>query len=121
MLTAGQCHEAPLFETLLTQGAVKRLGRGRPKHRPFRIVGDKGYSSAKIRAFCRRRGIRFTIPSRSNERYRGTYDPRIYATRNRIERLFNRLKQFRRIATRYEKRAVNFCAMLTFASILLWL
>jgi transposase len=69
----------------------------------------------------RRRGIRFTIPHRSNERRRGTFDRVLYRQRNRIERLINRLKQFRRIATRYEKRAENYLAMLTIAAILLWL
>ncbi len=94
---------------------------GRPRLRPRRVVGDKGYSSGKIRLYLRRRGIRLTIPRKSNERRRGKFDKSIYRQRNRVERLFNRLKQFRRIATRYEKRAENYLAMLTLASILLWL
>ena len=67
-----------------------------------------GYSSGQIRRYLRRRGIRLTIPRKSNEKHRGKFDKSIYRTRNRVERCFNRLKQFRRIATRYEKNAENY-------------
>lgn len=105
----------------MEQGAVKRRTRGRPRLRPERIVGDKGYSSAAIRAYCRRYRIRITIPRKRNERHRGPFSRALYRQRNRVERLINRLKQFRRIATRYEKCATNYLAMLTIAAILLWL
>lgn len=121
VLTAGQRHEAVVFEQLMAQGAVKRIGRGRPRLRPRRIVGDKGYRSRKIRQFLRRRHIRYTIPRKRNERRTGSFDRAIYRTRNRVERLINRLKQSRRIATRYEKYAVYYLAMLTIAAIQLWL
>jgi transposase len=85
------------------------------------IERDKGYSSVKIRTFLRRRGIRITIPRKDNERHRGKFDKAAYRLRNRVERCFNRLKQFRRVATRYEKKAQNYLAVLTIASILLWL
>ena len=61
-LTAGQRHEAAAFEPLMEQGAVKRVGRGRPRQRPYRVIGDKGYSNGKIRRYLQRRGIRATIP-----------------------------------------------------------
>ena len=77
---------------------VKRPGRGRPRLRPKRIVGDKGYSSRKIRTYLRRRGIRITIPRKSNERRTGPFNRVIYRERNRVERLINRLKQWQRIA-----------------------
>ena len=121
VLTPGQRHELSVAERLMDQGSVKRPGRGHPKRRPHRLVGDKGYSSRPFRNFLRRRGIRYTIPRKSNEQRGGPFDRPLYHQRNRVERLFNRLKQFRRIATRYEKRAVNYAAMLTIASILLWL
>lgn len=105
----------------MEQGAVKRTRSGLRRLRPKRVVGDKGYSSGKIRLYLRRRGIRVTIPRKDNERRRGKFDKSIYRQRNRVERCFNRLKQFRRIATRYEKKAENYLAMLTLASILLWL
>ena len=102
-------------------GAVKRVGRGRPKLRPKRVVGDKGYSSRTIRQSTRRRGIRITIPRKENECRSGPFDRAIYRLRNRVERLINRLKQFRRLATRYEKRAENYKAMWLIAATLLWL
>ena len=76
-----------MFETLLSQGAVKRPGPGRPKLRPQRIAGDKGYSSRKIRSFAQRHGIRITIPHRRNEHHPGQFDRTIYKQRNRVERL----------------------------------
>jgi transposase len=121
VLTPGQRHEAMVVETLLEQGAVKRPGRGRPKLRPKRVVGDKGYSSRKIRAYLRRRGIRHTIPRKRNERRTGPFNRTLYRERNRVERLINRFKQFRRLATRYEKRADNYHGMWVIAAILLWL
>ena len=121
VLTPGERHETTAFAQLLEQGAVKRRGRGRPRLRPKRIVGDKGYSSRKIRAYLRRRGIRITIPRKTNERRTGPFNRAIYRERNRVERLINRLKQFRRLATRYEKRAAYHQAMWVIAATLLWL
>jgi transposase len=121
VLTAGQRHEATQLEVLMEQGAVKRVGRGRSKLRPKRVLGDKGYSSRKIRRYLKRRGIGSTIPRRCDETRTGPFNRALYKESNYIERLMNRLKQFRRVATRYEKRAVNFLAMVTLASIMLWL
>ena len=121
VLTPGQRHEATVFEELMTEGAVKRPGRGRPRIRPGRVCGDKGYSSRKIRAYLRRQGIRYTIPRKTNERRTGPFDRVLYRTRNLVERAINRLKQFRRIATRYEKKAENYLAMLQIGSTLIWL
>lgn len=121
IITPGQQHEATVFEALMEQGAVTQRRTGRRRLRPKRVVGDKGYSSGKHRRYLRRRGIRYTIPRKRNERRTGPFDRAIYRTRNLVERLINRLKQFRRLATRYEKRAINFAAMLTIAAIRLWL
>jgi hypothetical protein len=68
VLTGGERHEVTVLEQLLAQGAVKRAGRERPKRRPRRLVGDKGYSYRFVRALLRRRGIRYTIPRRSDQR-----------------------------------------------------
>ena len=119
LITAGQRHEQVMFEPLMERGAVKR-GHGRPRIRPDRVVGDKGYSSKRIRRYLRGRGIGVVIARQKRER-RVRFDKAAYRKRNVVERLINRLKQFRRIATRYEKRAVNYLAMLTIAAILLWL
>ena len=121
VLTPGQQHEATVVLDLLTRGQVKRAGPGRPRRHPKRLVGDKGYSSRWFRQALRQRGIRITIPRRINEHRSGPFDREIYRLRNRVERFFNRLKQFRRIATRYEKRAENYAAMITLAAIVLWL
>ncbi len=121
VLSPGQWHEQRVVRQLLQQGAVKRPGRGRPRLRPRRLVGDKGYSSPSFRRFLRRRGIRYTIARRSNEHRGGSFDKAVYRQRNRVERLINRLKQFRRVATRYDKRAANYAAWVTIAAIFLWL
>ena len=104
----------------MQQGAVRRPS-GQLRLYPKRVVGDKGYSFRPFRRFLHKKGIRNTIPTRSNQRRHPSFDKEIYRQRNKVERLFNRLKQFRRIATRYEKRAANYAAMLTLAMILLWL
>jgi transposase len=121
VLTAGQRHEATAFEALMSRGTVKRLGPGRPKIRPKRVAGDKGYCGAPIRRFLRRRGIRFTIAKRRNMCRKGPFNKAIYRQRNRVERLINRFKQYRRLATRYEKRADNYLTMWQIAAILMWL
>jgi len=121
VLTAGQRHETVAFERLMRQTVIHRPGRGRPQQRPHRLVADKGYSSRKIRAYLRRRGIRQTIPHKVNEYRTGPFDRAMYRSRNLVERLINRLKQFRRVATRYEKRADNYLAMLLLATLTLWL
>ena len=121
MLTPGQRHEASVFEELMTQGEVRRSGRGRPRMKPQRVCGDKGYSSRRIRDYLRRRGIRHTIPRKINERRTGPFNRVLYRKRNLVERTINRLKQFRRIATRYEEKAENYLAMLQIGSLLLWL
>lgn len=105
--TPGQRHEAVVFEQRLETGAVKRRGPGRPKRRPHRLMGDKGDSSGRIRRHARQHGIRTTIPRKRNEGHTGPFDRTLYRRRNRVERLINRCKQFRRIARRDEKRAAH--------------
>lgn len=119
-LTPGQQHDITMAETLLEQGAVLRKSTGRKRRYPKRLVADKGYSSRKFRSYLRKHGIAVTIPHKGNDRHKGAFDKDVYRTRNRVERLFARLKQFRRIATRYEKRGENFAAMVTIAGIFLW-
>ena len=120
LFTAGQRHEQSAFEALMETGAVKRLRQGRPRIRPDRVAGDKGYSSRKIRRYLRRRGIGAVIPRQKRER-RTRFDKIAYRQRNLVERLINKLKGFRRIATRYEKRAAHYLAMVTLATISLGL
>ncbi len=79
----------------MEQGSVKGEGPGRPRIRPRRVSGDKGYSSRKIRLYLRRRGIRYTIARKLNEHRGGKFDKALYRMRNLVERCFNRLKQYR--------------------------
>ena len=121
VLTPGQRHEATAFERLLEQGAVRRPRRGRPRVRPERVVGDKCYTGRARRAYCRRRGSRYTIPRRRDERRTGPFDRAIYRRRHRVENLIARCKQYRSLATRFDKRAASYRALWTIAMILLWL
>lgn len=122
LLTAGQRQEAVQVPALLERGAVARPGRGRPRLRPDRAAGDKGYTGRPVRSYLRRRGIGAVIPRRTNEARRGVrFDRAAYRERNQIERTINRLKQHRAIATRYEKLQETYHALLTIACILLWL
>lgn len=120
VITAGQRHESTQLEPVLEAIRVPRPGRGRPRKRPERVIADKGYSHPRCRQVLRRRGIRYTIPTRRDQRRR-RFDQATYRRRNVVERCLNRLKQWRGLATRYEKRAVNYHAMLTIASLMLWL
>jgi transposase len=85
------------------------------------VVGDKSYSYDRIRRYLARRGIAVVIPLRSDQGRDPDFDRESYCQRNKVERLIGHLKQWRRIATRYEKRAETYLAMLTLASIVLWL
>ena len=122
LATAGQRHEALMLGRLMERGAVKRAGRGRPRLRPAAVAGDKGYSFVSLRRYLRRRGIRAVIPSKSNQPRQRGFDKVAYRQRNQVERTINRLKGWRRVATRYEKREANYLAMVTIAAIVqLWL
>jgi len=97
-----------------------RQARGRPRNRPHAVVGDKGYSFPHIRAWCRAHHVKAVIPRRSNQRRprRGrpaSFDVILYRRRNGIERSVGWLKDRRRIATRYEKLALNFRAVIDLA------
>ncbi len=122
LATAGQRHEALMLRGLMERGAVKRPGPGRPRIRPDALAGDKGYSYPSLRRYLRRRGIRAVIPSRSDQPRQRRFDKAAYRERNQVERSIGRLKGWRRVATRYEKREANYLAMVTIAAIvLLWL
>ncbi|CAA9587475.1 Mobile element protein [uncultured Synechococcales cyanobacterium] len=121
VLTGGERHEVVAFPEMVKGGKVKRQRRGRPKHRSRYLVGDKAYSSQEIRQQLRRSGTTPIIPKRNNEKRRGRFNRGLYRERNRVERLINRLKHYRRIATRYEKYAINYLAMLMICAIRLWL
>src|SRR5215217_7782859 len=111
LLTPGQESDIDQAEKLMEKGAIRRPS-GQTHLRPLRLVADKGYTSRDFRNYLHRYHVRCTIARRGNERHRGSFNKQHYQKRNIVERLINRLKQFRRIATRYEKPATNFAAMI---------
>jgi len=121
VLTPGQRNEVTVLGPLLRQGAIRRSGPGRPRVRPRRVVGDKGYTGRRYRALCRRRGVRYTIAKLSNEHRTGPFDRAIYRRRHLIENLIARCKQYRALATRYDKRADSFRTAWVIVATILWL
>ena len=85
------------------------------------VVADRGYFARNIIELIEAGGGTAHIPSQSNIRVRRVVDPEIYRQRNLVERFFNKLKHFRRIATRFDKLARNFLAALALASVRLWI
>jgi transposase len=104
VITAGACHDAPLFETVFEQLP--------DEHELDHGVMDKGYDSDKIRNKLREEDMEPVIPPRTNRNEQYAYDKDIYKLRNKVERFMNRLKQFRRIATRYEKLTITFLGLM---------
>lgn len=92
-----------------------------PVATPKALLADKGYDGDRFRDSLLIRGILPIIPPRPNRKTPEHPDYRRYKDRNRIERMFNKLKQARRIATRYDKTALSIASFLNFASAKLWL
>ena len=114
--SAGQAHESQWFEPVMNAVRIKQP-MGRPRTRPYALAADKAYCSQKIRDWLRQHKITAVIPTKSNERKKCSFDRERYRQRNVVERCINWLKEARRIATRYEKMAVNFLAMAKLAII----
>jgi len=128
----GQAGDSPMFEHLMSTLVVDRLGPGRPRTRPDRVLGDKAYSSRGNRAHLRGRGIAAVIAEpddqKANRRRRGqrggrplTLDTETYKGRNVVERSFNVFKQWRGIATRYDKLAITYRGGVVLCAITIWL
>ncbi|MFG1463758.1 IS5 family transposase [Xanthobacter sp. DSM 24535] len=92
-----------------------------PVARPRLMLADKGYDSDDVRVSLLLQGILPVIPPKANRKEAIACDFRAYKDRNRVERMFNKLKQFRRIATRYDKTAVSFLGFLALAAAKLWI
>ena len=105
----------------MAAGAVRRQGRGRPRSRPRALLGDRGYTGRPVRDHLHRRGIAAIIPQLTTETRPRLMDWRTYRERNVVERLVGRLKEYRRLATRYDKLASSYLAFVHLAAILLWL
>src|SRR5262249_39401572 len=85
------------------------------------LLADRGYDADWIRAFVNQRGARANIPPKRNRKDAIYFNPYHYRARNLVERFFNKIKQYRRVATRYDKLAANYLAFIQLASIRLWL
>jgi transposase len=109
-LTAGEAHDNRLAGSLLF-----RLKSGSI------LLADRGYDADWIRALVKKRRAWANIPPRSNRNEPICFSPHLYRARNLVERFFNKIKQCRRVATRYDKLAANYLAFIQLGSIRLWL
>ena len=132
LTTAGQRHDALAFEPLMNRLRIRRSGAGRPRPRHDPLRADKAYSNQKTRAHLRRRGIIATIPEKIDQQktraVKGSaggrppaFDPESYKQRNTVERTINKLKDFRAVAMRTDKREFIFRGTIDVASIKIWL
>ena len=121
-----------MFPHLMAHLRVARNGPGRPRTRPGRLRGDKAYSSRAIRAHLRDRGITAVIPEPADQqghrKRRGSrggrppsFDAEDYKGRNVVERSFNVFKQWRGLATRYDKLAITYRGGAVLRAITVWL
>lgn len=108
-LTAGQVHDIILAPSLI-EGAKTKA-----------VIADTAYDSDAFRQAVEAIGAKSVIPSHPRRNQPYPLDRRLYKLRNRIERCINKLKHFRRIATRYDRRALHFIAMLHLAGAMLWM
>ena len=131
-VSPGQAGDSPALPKLLAELRVPRIGPGRPRTCPDELRADKAYSSKAIRALLRARGVKAVIPQPSDQirhrKNRGAnggrppaLDKRSYKGRNVVERAFNRLKQWRGLATRYDKHALVYRGGVVLGAIVLWL
>lgn len=131
-LTAGQAGDSPMLKVLLADLAVARLNGGRSRTRPNAVLGDKAYSSAGNRELLRSRRVKTVIPQPSDQiahrRRRGSaggrppdFDATTYKSRNVVERSFNDHKQWRGLATRYDKLATTYRGTVVLRAITIWL
>lgn len=132
MLTAGQDGDSPQFIPALEAIRIPRRRGGPPRSRPHTAAGDKAYGSRANRAYLRKRGIKAVIPEKADQKAARAkkgrkggrppaFDAELYKRRNLIERCNNRIKQWRGIATRYDKLPDRYQGGIELVSALIWL
>jgi transposase len=108
-LTAGQAHD------ILTAPALLEGMQGGA------VIADKAYDTNDLRQRIADAGMRAVIPSKRSRKLAIPHDATLYKARNRIERCFNKLKHFRRFATRFDRRDIHFLAFIHLAAAMLWM
>jgi transposase len=109
VLTGGEAHDCPVGAELIEESKPAEL-----------MLADKGYDSAELRQQLNNRGTKAVIPNRSNRKKKFRFDRKQYRERDKIEKAFCRLKDFRRIATPYDKLAFVFAASVHLAATIAW-
>jgi transposase len=131
IVTGGQRNDGAMLTEVLAQIHVPRNGRGRPRTRPDAVLADRAYATGVIRTELRRRGIKAVIPDKRDQiaarKRRGSkggrppgLDTVAYKGRNVVERFFALAKQWRGIATRFDKLAITYRAGVALCAILTW-
>lgn len=109
LLSGGEAHDCPPASRLIRRTKAAR-----------KLLGDKAYDSAPLRRWLKGRGTRAVVPNKSNRKQPFSFDRKAYKQRHRIENAFCRLKDFRRIATRYDRLARNFLASVCLVAAIVW-
>ena len=109
LLTGGEAHDCPPAQRLIRRTKAAK-----------KLLGDKAYDSAELRQWLNDRGTKPVIPNKSNRKQPFSFDKNSYKQRHRIENAFCRLKDFRRIATRYDRLARNFLASVCLVAAIVW-
>ncbi|MGA7736731.1 MAG: IS5 family transposase [Pseudolabrys sp.] len=109
LLSGGEAHDCPPAPRLIRRTKAAR-----------KLLGDKAYDSAPLRRWLKGRGTRAVVPNKSNRKQPFSFDRKAYKQRHRIENAFCRLKDFRRIATRYDRLARNFLASVCLVAAIVW-
>lgn len=109
LLSGGEAHDCPSASRLIRRTKAAR-----------KLLGDKAYDSAELRQWLKNRGTKAVVPNRSNRKQPFSFDKKSYKQRHRIENAFCRLKDFRRIATRYDRLARNFLASVCLVAAIVW-
>ncbi len=129
-VTAGHAHDSPALARLFAELSVPRLGPGRPRTRPIALRGDKAYNGRPNRDLLHKPGVKAVIPEKGDAIARRkaegsaggrplAFDAEDYKNRNVVERAFNKLKNWRGLATRYDKHDLVYRGGVVLASIVL--
>jgi transposase len=109
LLTGGQAHDCPPAQRLIRRNKAAK-----------KLLGDRAYDSADLRCWLSQRGTKPVVPNKCNRKQPFAFDRKSYKQRHRIENAFCRLKDFRRIATRYDRLARNFLASVCLVAAIVW-